>query len=290
MRSRAMAALGLMLLAGAAQNPSIVAAAPAGQVAAHIPTRDDLSAAPEEKPPAVSRGFAEAASGLFALGIALRFLTMTWRRRRAARRSIERLDWADGAERSAPRDHPPIRNLPVNPFSKTALPAVLQRQIEMAAVASVEFGRTLGVIYFKIAEQEGRSGDETCAGSSVGLLKLLSDFRRVLRTTDHVALLGQAEIIVCISLLPGLPELVAIAERLRKVGEAAGGHAALLQPAAGLAIYPLCGYRGIDLIEYARLHHEDELRRASGVSAATFDRRFRLSLQHDASRACALPV
>lgn len=290
MRSRAMAALGLMLLAGAAQNPSIVAAAPAGQVAAHIATRDYSSTAPDERPPAFSCSFAEAAAGLFALGISLRFLTMTWRRRRAARRSIERLDWAGGAERSAPRDHPPIRNLPVNPFSKTALPAVLQRQIEMAAVASVEFGRTLGVIYFKIAEHEGRGGDETCAGSSVGLLKLLSDFRRVLRTTDHVALLGQAEIIVCISLLPGLPELVAIAERLRKVGEAAGGHAALLQPAAGLAIYPLCGYRGGDLIEYARLHHEAELRRASGVSVTAFDRRFRLSLQHDASRACALPI
>ena len=285
MRSRAMAALGLMLLAGAAQNPSIVAAAPAGQVAAHIPTRDDLSTAPEEKPPAVSRGFAEAASGLFALGIALRFLTMTWRRRRAARRSIERLDWAGGAERSAPRDHPPIRDLPVNPFSKTALPTVLQGQIEMAAVASVEFGRTLGVIYFKIAEQDGRIDGETCAG----LLKLLSDFRRALRKSDHVALLGQAEIIVCISLLPGLPELVAIAERLRKVAEAAAGPAALLLPAAGLAIYPLCGYRGIDLIEYARLHHQDELRRASGVSAATFDPRFWRSLQHDASGACALP-
>ena len=290
MRSRAMVALALLLLAGTAQNPSMVAAASAGQVAAHIPTRDDLSAAPNERPPAFSFSFAEAAAGLFALGISMRFLTMTWRRRRVARRSIERLDWAGGAERSAPRDHPPIRSLPVNPFSNTALPAVLLEQIEIAAVASVEFGRTLGVIYFKIAEQEERGDDETSAGSSDALLKLLSDFRRALRTSDHVALWGQTEIIVCISLLPGLPELVAIAQRLRKVGGAAACPAALLQPAAGLAIYPLCGYRGVDLIEYARLHHEGELRRASGASTTTFDRRFRLSLQHDASRAGAMPV
>ena len=289
MRFRAMAALALMLLASAAQNPSIVAAAPAGEVAAHVPTRDYLSAAPDENPPAFTCCLAEAVAGLFALGICLRFLTMTWRRRRAARRSIERLGWAGGGGRSALRHHPPLRNLPVNPFSETALPAVLQRQIGFAAVASVEFGRTLGVIYLKTAEQEGRGGDECRDGSGDGLLALLADFRRALRTTDHVALLGQSEIIVCISLLPGLPELVAIAQRLRKVGEAAG-RAALLQPVAGLAIYPLCGYRGGDLIEYARLHREDELRRTSGGSAATFDRRLWLDLQQDASRAGALPV
>ena len=290
MRSRAIAALALILLAGIVQNPNTVVGAPAVEVAPYVPTRDDLSGALDEKPAAFSSGFAQAASGSIALGIALRFLTMTWRRRRAARRSIERLDWVGGAERSAPRHHPPLRILPVNPFSETALQAVLHRQIETAAVASVEFGRTLGVVYFKIAEQDEHGGDENGAGSSEGLSGLLSDFRRVLRKTDHVALLGPNEIIVCISLLPGLSELVAIAERLRKVGAAAGSRAVLLQPAAGLAIYPLCGYDGGDLIEYARLHREDQLRRASGVSANAFNRRLWLSLQHDGSRAGALPV
>ena len=80
----------------------------------------------------------------------------------------------------------------------------------------------------------------------------------MLRGTDYVACINDHEIVACIGLLPGLTELAGIANRLRKVGQGSDVFAKAFAPAAGLAVYPLGGYRGEELIESARAHYRTQ--------------------------------
>ena len=193
-----------------------------------------------------SRPFAEAALELLFLATSLRYLTSYGRFRREAMVAIQRLGWNPEGDRSAwaGRLRP---KAPRGPPSGCASAAPeLHRQIEVAAAASVECGKTLGVIHFNVARR-------LPPGAGVGecMEQLQAAFRRVLRKTDNVAAISETEIVICVSLLPGLPELKRIAARLHACSEAMGPAGAVLGP-AGLAIYPLCGYQGEDLIEFAR--------------------------------------
>lgn len=168
-------------------------------------TAADFGLAEDRTPPLV--GLLFIAAVLVALiGFALAIPALAWRRKREAKSAIAQLHWSGGAKSCEPSQLHPLRILPVNPFLETASAASLQQQIEVAATASVRYGRTFGLIYFKIRGRQGGAGARL-TWSDDEKLHVLDRFRRVLRCTDHVTLLNETEIIICISLLPGLPEL-----------------------------------------------------------------------------------
>lgn len=183
-----------------------------------------------------------AGAGLFA-GVA----ALVWWRRRAETQRMESIfapvEGHIGSEisRAAPRC------LPSNPFLPTGSLETLGRQIDNAAAASVEYGRTLGVIYFRLDEWSVADAE---------LEALLARLRDALRKTDCVAAINPREIIICVSLLPGLTELNTIANRLQDIGKEWPRFRPAFEIEAGLAIYPMCGYRAEELIAHARARRE----------------------------------
>lgn len=146
------------------------------------------------------------------------------------------------------------RTLPRSPFNIVSAP--LESQIEIAAEACVRLSRTIGVIYFEIpayAEIEQREGRERADEIVAALAEAM---RHYLRATDHVAVRDGNQIIVCICLLDKASDLESVAKRLAVVVQRhklGGEEDALVRP--GLAVYPMHGYRGSDLIDAARRSH-----------------------------------
>jgi hypothetical protein len=195
--------------------------------------------------------------GVFAavLGLALGggALALYWRRWRTRRLRLQSLVMPDPIRAPGELEMVSPRNLPINPYFKTSSLDVLANQIDRAASVSVELGRTLGVIFFRLGGPNGRNSDTS--GADGDLTELMAQFRGALRKTDHVVAVNEGEIIACISLLPGLTELKSISERLRAIGRNSGKFDATFLAPAGLAVYPMCGYSAEELIEYARVNY-----------------------------------
>ncbi len=160
------------------------------------------------------------------------------------------------------------RTLATNPFTQSSSPATLGSQIEAAAEASVRHGRTVGLVYFEfpvVFAVEKEAGGEA-ADALVNALA--GDFRRAVRTTDHVAIINRDEIVVCICLLSSRKDLETIASRLSAAARRRNmiGEEASSLP-VGLSIYPLDGYSGAELIKSARLRHQ-ALMPSSGIETS----------------------
>jgi hypothetical protein len=150
------------------------------------------------------------------------------------------------------------RTLPQNPFTASNRVDVLAREIEAAAEASVRLSRTVGLIYFEFPALAAFEAENGVAGADSLIASLAQDFRRALRETDHVAIVNGRQIIVSICLLAGRKDLETVASRLT----AAARRRDLVDEGApslpaGIAIYPLDGYGGLDLIESARRHYRE---------------------------------
>lgn len=123
--------------------------------------------------------------------------------------------------------------------------------------------RTIGLIYFEAPAYAQIEAQHGKAGAHQAMSCLASELRRSLRNTDHVSLLDDNSVLVCICLLANLSDLENIARRLRSVVERLGLGAELgaVLP-IGLSIYPLNGYTGADLISAVR----EDFRRAAGTA------------------------
>jgi endo-1,4-beta-D-glucanase Y/GGDEF domain-containing protein len=150
------------------------------------------------------------------------------------------------------------RTLPQNPFSDSnSLPA-LARELEAAAEASVRLSRTIGLIYFEFPAIAAVEADHGAQAADDLIAALAQDFRRAVRATDNVAILNGRAILVSICLLSGRKDLETIASRLT----AAARRRDMLEEdgpslPAGLAIYPLDGYSGLELIESAKRRYRE---------------------------------
>ncbi|WP_442756466.1 glycosyl hydrolase family 8 [Methylocystis sp. JAN1] len=150
------------------------------------------------------------------------------------------------------------RTLPQNPFKSSSRIDILAREIEAAAEASVRLSRTVGLIYFEFPALVAFEAENGAEGSDQLIASLAQDFRRALRETDHVAIINGRQILVSICLLAGRKDLETVASRLT----AAARRRDLIDEGApslpaGIAIYPLDGYGGLDLIESARRHYRE---------------------------------
>jgi len=177
--------------------------------------------------------------------------------RRRARARKQRLETLFSAPAPVAQviPHATPRTLPHNPYHEATSPALLAHQMENAAAASIEFGKTLGVIYFDLGERPHDKRTRDAQSWDHDVSELLERLQNVLRGTDHVAFINDHEVVACIGLLPGLTELTSIANRLRNVGGSSPRFSSAFEPAAGLAVYPLGGYRGEELIQSARAQH-----------------------------------
>jgi hypothetical protein len=167
------------------------------------------------------------------------------------------------------------RRLPNNPYLEPSTSGMLGRQIENAAEASVEFGRVLGIVYFDLGASPSGAFDGERGDWDAERDELMAEFKQALRPTDHVALLSDREIVACIALLPGRTELLGIAGRLRAIGQNSVRFASAFAAEAGLSIFPACGYRGEELIDYARADYR------ARKPAVLAPRPFRLRLVED---------
>lgn len=152
------------------------------------------------------------------------------------------------------------RTLPQNPFSTSTSLSVLADEIETAAAASVRLSRTVGLIYWEFPLLVSYEKAHGVQAVDALIESLAQDFRRALRATDNVAILNRRHFLVSICLLAGRKDLETIASRLT----AAARRRDMLEEdapslPAGLAIYPLDGYSGLELIESARRRYRELL-------------------------------
>lgn len=167
-----------------------------------------------------------------------------------------------------PRLRIAARTLPISPFAPSADPMALGRQIEVAAEACVRLDSKIGLIYFEpptVAESRNTGGG---AAATVMVAALAAELRRWLRPADHVEVVNQNQIVCCICPLETRQDLESVAKRMcaivRRMGLA--GNGALEAPVpAGLAMYPIDGYSGQELIDCAR---RDYFRNTENVADA----------------------
>jgi endoglucanase len=180
--------------------------------------------------------------------------------RRAAPPDVKEKEIADAVSAVSqamgkPRLRIAPRTLPISPFAPSSDPGALGRQIEIAAEACVRLDSKIGLIYFEppaIADTRKAQGD---AAANVIVASLAAELRRWLRAADHVEVINQNQIVCCICPLETRQDLESVSKRMcaivRRMGLA--GNGALEAPVpAGLAMYPVDGYSGEELIETAR--------------------------------------
>ena len=198
----------------------------------------------------------QALADAFWLAILVAVLGVVWRRRRLRELRLLTLYEVTPAPEEGrgaaawTRETP--RFLPINPYLDPSAPRRLSRQIENAAEASLEFHRVFGLLYFDLGEPPAHEDAQAVVDWAGNVSELVTRLKGALRPTDYVVFLNEREIVACIALLPGMTELIGIGERLRRVGQGAPAFAEAFAREAGLAIYPLCGYGGEELVAHAR--------------------------------------
>jgi GGDEF domain-containing protein len=154
------------------------------------------------------------------------------------------------------------RTLPKNPFSGSADLSVLGSEIEAAAAACQPLNRTVGLIYFEFPKVDAIERAQGAGWGRVNMDALAADFRRVLRATDYVAVLGPDQIVVVLCLLADRKDMENVAFRL----SAAARRCDIIEEDApslpvGLAIWPIDGRGGATLIQSARKRYRELMSR-----------------------------
>ncbi len=158
------------------------------------------------------------------------------------------------------------RALPTTPFTEQNDINTLAREIEIAARASTRLSRTVGLIYFEpenYAECFERHGGEK---TRQAMSSLVAELRQSLRSSDHVTLLGDNKVLICVCLLAGLTDLESITRRMVSI-VARLGLTERASQRAGLAIYPINGYSGSELIRAAEENFLGAAKTAEEIAA-----------------------
>ena len=145
------------------------------------------------------------------------------------------------------------RELANNPYRAAGAHLTFDERVRIAALGSVQAGRVIGAIQFKLALPNEPETDGQSQGSH-GIAHVAERFARNLRGSDGVIAIEPDEIIVFVSLLSRRRELEDIALRLRRVLVKEGLGDRILH--AGIAMYPIDGYSSRELIDAARAHQE----------------------------------
>lgn len=214
--------------------------------------------APPPAPPATRQAFAELAepdadqSALLKIGAPISAVLALAGFLVASRRSRTAVILADPPPAVLRERSFAPRNLPDNPFQAAGGERALEERLDIAAKASWEWQRTAAVAYLRlpnygdIVVAEGVAAAQRMAAAAVA--KLASCVRK----SDHVTLLAQNEIVVCLSLIADEVDLYSVGKRftaaLRGVDPAIGDE----ENSFGLALYPMSGGSGALCLAEAR--------------------------------------
>ena len=143
------------------------------------------------------------------------------------------------------------RELAHNPYGAEGAHLSFDERVRIAALGSVQAGRVIGAIQFKLAPML-EAGDESTKPELGPIANLAERLARNLRRSDGVRVLGPDEIVIFVSLLSRRRELEDISLRLRRVLTKEGLGDQILHK--GIAMYPLDGYTAAEMIEAARAH------------------------------------
>ena len=157
------------------------------------------------------------------------------------------------------------RELAHNPYGAEGAHLSFDERVRIAALGSVQAGRVIGAIQFKLAPML-EPGDEDVKPDLSPIAHLAERLARNLRRSDGVRVLGPDEIVIFVSLLSRRRELEDISLRLRRVLVKEGLGDQILHN--GIAMYPLDGYTCGEMIEAARAH-PDLLPPAPATGATT---------------------
>ncbi len=155
------------------------------------------------------------------------------------RHGDEKPDWLAKAGNSA-QDRREFEHLPYeNPFEAQPGQLALEDRITAAAEASMQFGRRISIVHI-YAPGAGREVVEQAATVA----------RAKLRPSDHVEVVHDDQIIVCVNMIRDMQNADLVLSRVRAAVSEQGIDCAGWS--FGRALCPVHGYNGIDLIESAR--------------------------------------
>jgi hypothetical protein len=143
------------------------------------------------------------------------------------------------------------RELAHNPFGAEGAHLSFDERVRIAALGSVQAGRVIGAIQFKLTPTL-EPGDEEARPDLSPVAHIAERFARNLRRSDGVRVMGPDEIVIFVSLLARRRELEDISFRLRRVLVKEGMGDQILHN--GIAMYPIDGYTCAEMIEAARAH------------------------------------
>ena len=153
---------------------------------------------------------------------------------------------------------PVPRTLPRDMLNDPALKLTLPERIESAIEASKIESRSLGVLSLQVAEFDALSRRLGAEPMERIVAKSTEALKRQLRATDRASGSGRDEILVCLPLMADRRDLESVAARLaRTVQSCLAAETGEAEPAGldcGVAMYPIDGYSGEDLIASARMH------------------------------------
>lgn len=157
------------------------------------------------------------------------------------------------ASQSSPADRREFRQLPFeNPFAASAGDLSLEDRITLAAERSKQFGRSICILHCSVPGYQERSASHGRAAADAMVAKIAESMRERVRPSDHVAIVGKSQIVVCLNLIKDLTNSQLVADRLGRGIAALPDWPAPHAPIFGRALYPMHGYNGADLIEAAR--------------------------------------
>ncbi len=155
---------------------------------------------------------------------------------------------------------PAPRTLAQDTLNDNALLLTLPERIESAIEMSKQHSRSLGVLSLQLDCFDTLARRLGVDGALTALAEASDALKASLRSTDHARLNGRDEILVCLPLIAQRRDLDAISARLGRLVTArlaphlssdVGAGAPPVD--VGIAMYPIAGYRGEELIESARV-------------------------------------
>jgi hypothetical protein len=126
-----------------------------------------------------------------------------------------------------------------NSFDFDSSTLTLDERITVVADVCRQYGRRVSVIHFRFQVSDLAAFE-----------RVPSVLRACLRQTDYVESVGEKEIVVCLNMIRGLAEAELVMKRIAAALEK--NRIDRAEWNAGCAMYPIHGYSGVDLINFAR--------------------------------------
>jgi diguanylate cyclase (GGDEF)-like protein len=147
----------------------------------------------------------------------------------------------------------------------------LDQRIQQSVESSLTYSRTVGLLYLDLDCYDRLDSDKGTETADRAMLEIAALLRTKVRAYDYIMRIENDKFVVCLSHLREKSELTAVAGRLGEFVQQIriAGMVERMEPAIGQAIYPMCGYTGAELLDFARTSAQhDKAQRLTGHAEA----------------------